>query len=101
MLFDTSNALDDQKIVFEQNLKKVISLCAELMAQNRSLLTEIELLRKSNATTDVQLNATTTRREKENDEMINSLKNLISEALLEVDQCVQLLENNTNHTTSV
>lgn len=101
MLFDSSNALDDQKIVFEQNLKKMVSLYADLLAQNRSLLTEIELLRKSNTNTDVQLNATTTSLVSENNEMINSLKNLISEALLEVDQCVQLLENNTNHTTSV
>lgn len=101
MLFDSSNALDDQKIVFEQNLKKMVSLYADLLAQNRSLLTEIELLRKSNTNTDVQLNATTTSLVSENNEMINSLKSLISEALLEVDQCVQLLENNTNHTTSV
>ena len=105
MLFDTSNALDDQKIAFEQNLKKLINLCAELKAQNSSLLSENELLKSKIVPTSSSNTAIISHLEPINDSMTKAnqeaLQNLIELALKEVNTCVQLLENQTINNHSV
>jgi len=105
MLFDSSNALDDQKIAFEQNLKKLINLCAELKAQNSSLLSENELLKSRVVHTSTANNPdhlhTKPIPETSPPLNIKSLVTLVETALNDVDVCVQLLEKKSINNHSV